>query len=72
MILSFPCNFFVCFKFLSDLGRVIGKIKQNELDCRDTAPLSLKLLAGFLVVTVFKDELKVRKSLKAFFLQPKL
>ena len=20
-------------------GRVIGKIKQNELDCRDTAPL---------------------------------
>ena len=24
----------------SDWGRVIGKIKQNELDCRDTAPLS--------------------------------
>ena len=23
----------------SDRGRVIGKIKQNELDCRDTAPL---------------------------------
>ena len=42
MILSFPCNFFVCFKFLSDLGRVIGKIKQNEQACRDTAPLSYK------------------------------
>ena len=23
----------------SEWGRVIGKIKQNELDCRDTAPL---------------------------------
>ena len=43
MILSFSCNFFVCFKFLSDLGRVIGKIKQNELDCRDTAPLKVML-----------------------------
>ena len=41
MILSFTCNFFAYFKFHSDWGRVIGKIKQNELDCRDTAPLSL-------------------------------
>ena len=39
LILSFTCNFFAYFKFHSDLGRVIGKIKQNELDCRDTAPL---------------------------------
>ena len=31
-------NFFAYFKFHSDWGRVIGKIKQNELDCRDTAP----------------------------------
>ena len=33
---------FLClkFKFHSDWGRVIGKIKQNELDFRDTAPLS--------------------------------
>ena len=37
--MSFTCNFFVYFKFHSNLGRVIGKIKQNELDCRDTAPL---------------------------------
>ena len=29
--------FFAYFKFHSDWGRVIGK--QNELDCRDTAPL---------------------------------
>ena len=34
------CNFFAYFKFYSDWGRVIGKIKQNELDCRDTAPLN--------------------------------
>ena len=30
---------FAYFKFHSDWGRVIRKIKQNELDCRDTAPL---------------------------------
>ena len=40
LILSFTCNFFAYFKFHSDWGRVIGKIKQNELDCRDTAPLN--------------------------------
>ena len=28
------------FKFHSDLGWVIGKIKQNDLGCRDTASLS--------------------------------
>ena len=38
-ILSFTCNFFAYFKFHSDWERVISKIKQNELDCRDTAPL---------------------------------
>ena len=38
-MLSFTCNFFTYFKFHSDLGRVIGKIKENELDCRNTAPL---------------------------------
>ena len=43
LILSFPCNFFAYFKFHRNLGRVIGKIKQNELDCRDTAPLKLYL-----------------------------
>jgi len=35
-------NFFAYFKFHRDWGRVIGKIKQNELDCRDTAPLILR------------------------------
>ena len=40
LILSFTCNFFAYFKFHSDWGRVTSKIKQNELDCRDTAPLS--------------------------------
>ena len=33
-------NFVVYFKFHSDWGRVIGKIKQNGLDCRDAAPLN--------------------------------
>ena len=36
--LSFTCNFLAYFKFYSDLGRVIGKIKRNELEHHDTAP----------------------------------
>ena len=36
-------DFFAYFKFHSDWGQVIGEIKQNELDCRDTAPLILKI-----------------------------
>ena len=39
LILSFTFNFFAYFQFHSDGGRVIGKIKQSELDCRDTALL---------------------------------
>ena len=43
-LMSAVCNFknnvFTYFKFHSGWGRVIGKIKQNELDCRDTAPLN--------------------------------
>ena len=39
--MSFTCKFFAYFKFYSDWGRVIGKIKQNELDCCDIAPLSI-------------------------------
>ena len=35
---------FLSLNFHSDWGRGIGKIKQNELDCRDTLPLS-RLLA---------------------------
>ena len=42
LILSFTCNFFAYFKFYSNGGQIIGKIKQNELDCRDTAPLKVK------------------------------
>ena len=34
---QFICNFFAYFKFHSNWGQVIGKIKQTELDCRDTA-----------------------------------
>ena len=56
MILSFPCNFFVCFKFLSDLGRVIGKIKQNELDCRDTAPLNNRPLVSITIEDQFTQK----------------
>ena len=43
LFLSFTCNFFAYFKFHCDWGRVNGKIKQNELDCRDSVPLSPKL-----------------------------
>ena len=41
--MSFTSNFFAYFKFRSDWGRVTGKIKQNELDCRDTLALSAVL-----------------------------
>ena len=47
LILSFTCNFFAYFKFHSYWERVIGKIKQYELDCRDTAPLT-KLISKFI------------------------
>ena len=40
--MSLTCNFFTYFKFHSDWGLVIGKIKQNELDPRDTAPLKMR------------------------------
>ena len=52
LILSFTCNFFAYFKFHSDWGRLIGKIKQNKLDCRDTAPLKFVFcVARFLSMT---------------------
>ena len=47
--MSFTCNFFAYFKFHSDWGRVIRKIKQNELDCRDTAPLKLTAIDPLLL-----------------------
>ena len=47
MILSFIWNFFAYFKFHSDWGRVIGKIKQNEVDCRDTALLTEQWIVSF-------------------------
>ena len=37
-ILRSQIIFFAYIKFHSDWGRIIGKIKQNELDCRDIAP----------------------------------
>ena len=52
LILSFTCNFFAYFKFHSDWGRVIGKIKRNELDCRDTAPLNTRAPEGGKVVLI--------------------
>ena len=52
LILSFTWNFFAYFKFHSDWGRLIGKIKQNKLDCRDTAPLKFVFcVARFLSMT---------------------
>ena len=33
-------NFFAYFKFHCDWWRLIGKIKENDLDCRDKAPLT--------------------------------
>ena len=52
LILSVTCNFFAYFKFHSDWRRLIGKIKQNKLDCRDTAPLKFVFcVAHFLSMT---------------------
>ena len=45
LILSFTCNFSAYVKLHSDWGRVIGKIKQNELDSCDTAPLTNNFFA---------------------------
>ena len=56
LILSFTSNFFAYFKFHSDWGRVIDKIKQNKLDCRDTAPLKNK------VKNISKSSAKAIKS----------
>ena len=46
LILSFACNLFADFEFRSDWGRLIGKIKQNELDCLETAPLRYLYCGG--------------------------
>ena len=40
LILSFAWDFFAYLKFHSDWGWVIAKFTQNELDYRDTAPLT--------------------------------
>ena len=57
LILSFTCNFFAYFKFHSDWGRVIGKIEQNELDCRDTAPLKCIQNAFKMIILSWNDVL---------------
>ena len=54
--MSFTCNFFAYFQFHNDWGRVIGKIKQNELDCRDTAPLSVNEVDVVVVVLKLSGE----------------
>ena len=60
LILSFTFNFFAYIKFYSDCGRAIGKIKQNELECCDTAPLinhpfNLNMQGNALGITVNKN-----------------
>ena len=45
LILSLICNFFAYFELHSNWRRVIGKIKQNELDSCDTAPLTNNFFA---------------------------
>ena len=62
LILSFTCNFFAYLKFHSDWGRVIGKIKQNELYCRDTAPLTFNLKINVL------DKRTTRRTIFTFIL----
>ena len=48
------CDFFAYFKFHSDWGRVVGKIKQNELECRDTASLKTDFV-GISLITLNDD-----------------
>ena len=57
--LSFTCNFCAYFKFHSDWGRVIGKIKQTELDCHDTAPSREQF------VVCLRDRVKNKASKRA-------
>ena len=56
---------FAYFKFHSDLGRVIGKIKQNELDCRDTAPLNSQIFRRISLELIFrKSHLSLERERK--------
>ena len=61
-VLSYTCNFSAYFNFHSDWGRVIDKIKQNELDCRDTAPLKLHLILSYMQ--------KGTSQVKTFIIRP--
>ena len=61
LILSFTCDFFAYFKFHSHSGRVIRKIKQNELDCSDTVPLIVLKICTVLSST---DELTSSKCVE--------
>ena len=63
MILLFTCDFFAYFQFHSDRGWVIGKIKQNELNCHDTAP-SIDFLLNYNLhnVIIFEQTTKKIKN----------
>ena len=63
--MSFTSTFFAYFKFYSDWGRVTGKIKQNELDCRDTVPsirVSLCTVNSFIFSVAFKPSRRMKSS----------
>ena len=72
---SIVTNYFItlakgsCNKTVISLGSVGSAVPRSAV-----RQISLTLLkaGGFPVFAVFKDELATRKSLKAFFLQPKL
>ena len=53
LLVSFTSNFFAYFKFHSDWGRITGKIKQNELDCRDAAPLKGYTFIYLVIIIIF-------------------
>ena len=62
LTLTFTCNFLAYFKFHNDWGRVIGKIKQNELDCRDTTSFSFLSIVYVATDGMDANSLRVRRS----------
>ena len=62
LTLTFTCNFLAYFKFHNDWGWVIGKIKQNELDCRDTTSFSFLSIVYVATDGMDANSLRVRRS----------
>ena len=60
-------NFFAYFKFHSDWGRVISKIKQNELYCRDTAPLRWSDICVFIDLAFVLVDKNTKKNVRPIF-----